>query len=187
MDFALVYELICSHQMFPYEPERLSASPEAAAGPRVPPRHVVKQTLSTPRGTHARTIKASVVVVGDDNHNNDNDGGIVVVEHKSHIPGCAANLMTCIVGSGIVGLPYAMQQTGFVAGVALITLTALLTEKSLRLLVETAKHLHQSTYETAAEVAFGTIGFRFILVNMFGKKKWQRQLLVASNSLFALR
>ena len=49
------------------------------------------------------------------------------------------NLMTCIVGSGIVGLPYAMQQKGFCAGLVLICPTAALTEKSLRLLVETAK------------------------------------------------
>ena len=90
-----------------------------------------------------------------------------VVEHKSGILGCAANMMTCIVGSGIVGLPYAMQQTGFLAGIVLVLLTATMTEKSLRLLVETAKHLHKQTYETAAEVPFGVAGFRFILINMF--------------------
>ena len=89
------------------------------------------------------------------------------MEHKSGVLGCAANMMTCIVGSGIVGLPYAMQQAGFIAGVCLILLTAALTEKSLRLLVETAKHLHKQSYETAAEVAFGIVGFRFILINMF--------------------
>jgi len=33
-----------------------------------------------------------------------------VVEHKSGLFGCAANLMTCIVGSGIVGIPYAVKQ-----------------------------------------------------------------------------
>lgn len=116
---------------------------------------VVEQTFSTPQGRHRK--KRSVEVA---------DEG-VVVEHKSGVLGCAANMMTCIVGSGIVGLPYAMQQTGFVAGICLILLTAALTEKSLRLLVETAKHLHKQSYETAAEVTFGTTGFRFILINMF--------------------
>lgn len=41
------------------------------------------------------------------------------------------------------------------------------SEKSLRLLVSTAKHIHVPTYETTAEAVFGTWGFRFILINMF--------------------
>jgi len=91
----------------------------------------------------------------------------IVVEKKSGILGCCANMTTCIVGSGIVGLPYAMNSTGFVAGIVLILVTAALTEKSLRLIIETAKHVHKQSYETLAEVAFGSIGFRFILINMF--------------------
>uniref|UniRef100_A0A7S3P8R7 Amino acid transporter transmembrane domain-containing protein n=1 Tax=Amphora coffeiformis TaxID=265554 RepID=A0A7S3P8R7_9STRA len=121
--------------------------------PHFAPKKVVKETISTPHGRNKLTRS---VEVADD-----------VIEHKSGVLGCAANMMTCIVGSGIVGLPFAMQQTGFVAGIFLILLTAALTEKSLRLLVETAKHLHKQSYETAAEVTFGTLGFRFILVNMF--------------------
>lgn len=131
--------------------------------PRVPQRRIVEQTFRTPQGKHQGNVKATV----NDDQDDDDDVGELVMEHKSHVMGCAANLMTCIVGSGIVGLPYAVQQTGFGAGIVLITFTAALTEKSLRLLVETAKHLHQQTYETAAEVTFGTAGFRFILINMF--------------------
>lgn len=115
---------------------------------------VVEQSVATPQGRNRRRRNVVAATAG-------------IVEHKSSLLGCAANMMTTIVGSGIVGLPYAMQQTGFVAGIGLILLTAALTEKSLRLLVETAKHLHKQTYETAAEVAFGVAGFRFILINMF--------------------
>jgi amino acid permease len=50
-----------------------------------------------------------------------------VREHKSGVAGCVANLGTCIVGSGIVGLPYAVRRAGFAAGVLLIVLTAALT------------------------------------------------------------
>jgi sodium-coupled neutral amino acid transporter 11 len=88
-------------------------------------------------------------------------------EHKSSILGCSANLINAIVGSGIVGLPYAIQQAGFVAGIFLVILCAILTEKSLRLLVETAKHAHVSSYETVAEAAFGRFGFLFVAINMF--------------------
>ena len=118
--------------------------------PSYPDTVVVEQSIATPRGRHHEKRNVKVATEG-------------VVENKSSLFGCAANMMTCIVGSGIVGLPYAMQQTGFVAGIGLIMLTAALTEKSLRLLVETAKHLHKQSYEATAEVAFGSLGFRFIL------------------------
>lgn len=90
-----------------------------------------------------------------------------VREHKSTLLGCTANLMCNIVGSGIIGIPFALLKAGFGAGIFLILLTALITTKSLRLLVETAKHIHVPTYETAAEAIFGIHGFRFILANMF--------------------
>lgn len=88
------------------------------------------------------------------------------VEHKSTLLGCAANLINAIVGSGIVGIPYAIQQAGFVSGVFLVIACAFLTEKSLRLLIETAKHVHVPSYETVAEAAFGRYGFLFVAANM---------------------
>lgn len=88
-------------------------------------------------------------------------------ENKSTPLGCSANLINAIVGAGIVGLPYAIQQAGFVAGVGLVILCSILTDKSLRLLVETAKHVHVPSYETLAEAAFGRFGFLFVAINMF--------------------
>ena len=88
-------------------------------------------------------------------------------EHKSTVLGCSANLINAIVGSGIVGLPFAVQQAGFVAGIVLVISCAILTEKSLRLLIETAKHVHVPSYETVAEASFGRFGFLFVAINMF--------------------
>jgi hypothetical protein len=133
-------------------PSSMPASP--FFHPSLPDTVVLEQQIASPRGLHRRKRNVRVATEG-------------VLEHKSGIAGCSANMMTCIVGSGIVGLPYAMQQTGFLAGIILVLLTAAMTEKSLRVLVETAKHLHKQSYETAAEVPFGVVGFRFILVNMF--------------------
>lgn len=62
-----------------------------------------------------------------------------VKEHKSSILGCTANLVNAIVGSGIVGIPFAIKEAGFGAGIFLVILCAILTEKSLRLLIATAK------------------------------------------------
>lgn len=90
-----------------------------------------------------------------------------VKENKSSILGATANLINAIVGSGIVGIPFAIQQAGLVTGVILVCLCAVLTDKSLRLLVETAKHADAPSYETTMEAAFGKIGFLFVCINMF--------------------
>mmetsp|Transcript_351 Transcript_351/g.747 ORF Transcript_351/g.747 Transcript_351/m.747 type:complete len:651 (+) Transcript_351:230-2182(+) len=90
-----------------------------------------------------------------------------VQEHKSSILGCTANLVNAIVGSGIVGIPFAVKEAGFGAGIFLIILCAILTAKSLRLLIATAKHVNVPSYETVAEAAFGSIGFNFVAAGMF--------------------
>lgn len=108
------------------------------------------ETTQTPGGTRHRRKKSQAEQ-----------------EHKSTLIGCSANLINAIVGSGIVGLPYAIQQAGFVAGIILVILCAILTEKSLRLLIETAKHVHVPSYETVSEAAFGRVGFLFVAINMF--------------------
>jgi sodium-coupled neutral amino acid transporter 11 len=117
------------------------------------PRYHQTTTTTTPGGTTTTTHKTQT----------DHD----VIEHKSSLAGCVANLMNAIVGSGIVGIPYAIRQAGLLAGILLVVLAAILTEKSLRLLVATAKYTKTSTYETAMESAFGIFGFRFVTANMF--------------------
>lgn len=89
-----------------------------------------------------------------------------VKEHKSTVVGAAANLMNAIVGAGIVSIPYALKESGMVTGILLVALCAFLTWKSLRLLVETAKHTNVPSYETLAEACFGTAGFLFVSINM---------------------
>ncbi|OEU19035.1 Aa_trans-domain-containing protein, partial [Fragilariopsis cylindrus CCMP1102] len=99
------------------------------------------------------------------NANNNNDDEIK--EHKSTIIGCSSNLINAIVGAGIVGIPYAIQESGFIPGLLLILFSGIVTEKSLRLLVETAKHSNVPSYETLMEACYGKYGFLFISINMF--------------------
>jgi len=112
----------------------------------------------TPGGT-TRRKKTPPIAAGATSSDKD--------EHKSTVLGCASNLVNAIVGSGIVGLPYAIQKSGFVPGIVLVLFCALLTERSLRLLIETAKHSNVPSYETVAEAAYGKFGFYFIATNMF--------------------
>lgn len=112
------------------------------------PRKLVQ--VSTPGGT-SRLIKKS---------------SPKAKEHKSTVAGATSNLVNAIIGAGIVGIPFAFKETGLVAGVFLVILCAILTEKSLRLLIETAKHVGVPSYEMLFESAYGSFGFYFISINM---------------------
>mmetsp|Transcript_21496 Transcript_21496/g.45306 ORF Transcript_21496/g.45306 Transcript_21496/m.45306 type:complete len:771 (+) Transcript_21496:182-2494(+) len=118
--------------------------------------------FNTPGGTTRRKKKTAAANGGANDNNSNKDN-----EHKSTVLGCSANLVNAIVGSGIVGLPFAVQEAGFVPGILLVLFAALLTEKSLRLLIETAKHSNVPSYETVAEAAYGKFGFYFVASNMF--------------------
>jgi len=86
--------------------------------------------------------------------------------HRTTISGATANQINAVIGAGIVGIPYAIQQTGLLAGMLLLMTCAAMTEKSLRLLIIAAKHVDVATYERLFESAYGSIGFYFIVTNM---------------------
>ena len=92
---------------------------------------------------------------------------------KSSILGASSNLVNSIVGAGIIGIPYALRMSGLWAGVLLLILVAVLTDKSLRMLIEQASfhpklgHLQIHTFEDLASYPFGQFGSGFVLFNMF--------------------
>ncbi len=92
---------------------------------------------------------------------------------QAGIAGASANLINSIVGAGIIGIPYALRQSGLIAGIFLLILVAYLTDKSLRIIVELAsfhpnlKNRDVRTFEDLAMYPFGMLGSNFILVNMF--------------------
>mmetsp|Transcript_247 Transcript_247/g.391 ORF Transcript_247/g.391 Transcript_247/m.391 type:complete len:680 (+) Transcript_247:108-2147(+) len=87
--------------------------------------------------------------------------------------GASANLINSIVGAGIIGIPYALRQSGLVAGVILLILVSYLTDKSLRTIVglasfhPTLRSRNVRTFEDLASYPFGNLGSSFILLNMF--------------------
>jgi sodium-coupled neutral amino acid transporter 11 len=92
---------------------------------------------------------------------------------KSSILGASSNLVNSIVGAGIIGIPYAIRMTGLISGLLLLILVAVLTDKSLRLLIEQAsfhpklKNRNVHTFEDLASYPFGQFGSGFVLFNMF--------------------
>ncbi|WFD35794.1 hypothetical protein MCUN1_002659 [Malassezia cuniculi] len=68
------------------------------------------------------------------------------------------NMANSILGAGIVGLPYSMRESGFFAGIVLLTGIALLTDWTIRLIVLNAKLSGRSTYIDIMEHCFGVQG-----------------------------
>mmetsp|Transcript_10493 Transcript_10493/g.20951 ORF Transcript_10493/g.20951 Transcript_10493/m.20951 type:complete len:371 (-) Transcript_10493:1503-2615(-) len=77
---------------------------------------------------------------------------------KSSIAGTTGNLLNTIVGSGIVGIPYALSQSGLVAGVFLLVIAGVMTTRSLVMLIESARRVHAESYESLAASAFPSWG-----------------------------
>ena len=98
---------------------------------------------------------------------------ISMPKSKTSIFGTSANLVNSIVGAGIIGIPYAIAKSGFVIGILLLLLVGYMTDKSLRMLVETATFhpklvgLGVLTYEDLMSIPFGRCGTLFVLINMF--------------------
>jgi sodium-coupled neutral amino acid transporter 11 len=121
--------------------------------PRLPRQQQIVHT--TPRGT------TTTSVVHSQKHQLADD------EHKTGVFGTVCNLVVGIIGAGIVGIPYAIKKSGLVAGLIMTILSAVACDKSLRLLIETAKHVDVTSYETLFEAAFGARGFKTMCAIMF--------------------
>ncbi|XP_014285965.1 putative sodium-coupled neutral amino acid transporter 11 [Halyomorpha halys] len=77
------------------------------------------------------------------------------------------NYINSIVGSGVIGIAYALHQAGFVTGLFLLGLVALVTDYSLILMVRSA-HLSESfSYQGLMEAAFGRPGFYLLTFLQF--------------------
>jgi sodium-coupled neutral amino acid transporter 11 len=68
------------------------------------------------------------------------------------------NLSNTIIGAGIIGVPYALELSGVLLGVALLLVVALVTDFSLRLLVSAGRLAGTETYLHLADTTYGLRG-----------------------------
>ena len=61
------------------------------------------------------------------------------------------NLAATICGGGVLSLPYAIGQLGFVAGPLALAAVAVVTDASLQLLITAARRMHGLSYEVRAQ------------------------------------
>lgn len=77
------------------------------------------------------------------------------------------NMANSILGAGIVSLPYAMRESGFVAGLVLLVGIALLTDWTIRLIVLNAKLSGRATYIDIMGHCFGQHGRMAVSIFQF--------------------
>ena len=77
------------------------------------------------------------------------------------------NMANSILGAGIVGLPYSMRESGFVAGLALLVGLSFLTDWTIRLIVLNAKLSGRITYIEIMEHCFGQNGKAAVSIFQF--------------------
>lgn len=77
------------------------------------------------------------------------------------------NYINSILGSGIVGIPYALHKAGFGFGLFLLVSLAMVTDYSLSLLVKSANLAGVNSYQDLVHVAFGRPGFYLLTLLQF--------------------
>lgn len=77
------------------------------------------------------------------------------------------NMANSILGAGIVGLPYSMRESGFVAGLCLLVGLSFLTDWTIRLIVLNAKLSGRITYIEIMEHCFGQNGKAAVSIFQF--------------------
>ncbi|KAK9762839.1 hypothetical protein K7432_011035 [Basidiobolus ranarum] len=93
-------------------------------------------------------------------------------EGSVSVAGVAFNILNTIIGSGILGLPFAVKQAGFVTGLIVLAFVGVLTDFSMRILVKSGRQTGIHHYSMLANSSLGKFGSFalniFILFNGLG-------------------
>eukprot|EP00968_Pinguiococcus_pyrenoidosus_P012426 scaffold1088_cov247-Pinguiococcus_pyrenoidosus.AAC.17 len=74
---------------------------------------------------------------------------------KSSVLGASFNLTNTVVGAGIIGMPWAVEQSGIVGGIFFISLIAWITDLTLRMIIACGDRMKTLDYDATVEAIFG--------------------------------
>ncbi|CAK9807859.1 Putative sodium-coupled neutral amino acid transporter 11 [Anthophora plagiata] len=83
------------------------------------------------------------------------------------LPLASFNFINSIIGSGVIGIPYALHQAGFGLGIALLIIVAGLTDYSLILMVRSGHICGEMSYQGLMRASFGRPGFYILTTLQF--------------------
>lgn len=102
-----------------------------------------------------QTVDTKQLVMSDDEKN------------QTSLPLASFNYINSIIGSGVIGIPYAFQQAGFGLGVILLLGMALITDYSLILMVRSGHLSGSFSYQGLMQAAFGKPGYVLLSILQF--------------------
>ena len=75
------------------------------------------------------------------------------------------NMITTIIGTGILGVPYAIEQCSLYTGCFLLIICVLICNFSSHILIEVAKKIQIYSYENLAQHFYGNIGLSLVILS----------------------
>ena len=96
------------------------------------------------------------------------DGDVGVPTKHSGIPGATMNFVNSIIGAGIIGLPSALNKSGFLFGLVLMLVVAMMIDYGVRHLIQCGIKVRKTSYEETMQYAFGNRGFYAASAAIFG-------------------
>ncbi|XP_029725724.1 putative sodium-coupled neutral amino acid transporter 11 [Aedes albopictus] len=88
-------------------------------------------------------------------------------ETLSSLPQASFNYINSIVGSGVIGIPYALHRAGFGLGLFLLVIVAVITDYSLILMVRCGHLSGRFSYPGVMEAAYGKAGYYLLSLLQF--------------------
>jgi len=98
-------------------------------------------------------------ILADQNEDGTEDNGTT---NRTSLPLASFNFINSIVGSGIIGMAYAMQQAGILVGLILLVVMGIITDYSLILLNKCSQITGANSYQGVMNAAFGSSGYVII-------------------------
>ncbi|MED6267096.1 hypothetical protein CHARACLAT_008637 [Characodon lateralis] len=102
---------------------------------------------------------------------NNEEGTAIIRMHKSESRGsmisASFNFINSIIGSGIIGLPYALNQAGLPLGLLLLILVGFITDYSIVLLIKGGNLSGSNSYQSLLQSTFGFPGFLILSALQF--------------------
>ncbi|XP_070566666.1 putative sodium-coupled neutral amino acid transporter 11 isoform X3 [Ptychodera flava] len=86
---------------------------------------------------------------------------------RSSLPGASLNTVNSIIGSGILGMPYAMNLAGLPLGIILMILVSFVTDYSMVLLIKGGELSGTGNYQDLVRAAFGKPGYVWLSAIQF--------------------
>ncbi|XP_046451044.1 putative sodium-coupled neutral amino acid transporter 11 [Daphnia pulex] len=85
----------------------------------------------------------------------------------SSLPAASFNYVNSIVGSGIIGMAYALNQAGILMGLILILGLGVVTDYSLIILIKASRISGTQSYQGVMNAAFGKVGYTVLSILQF--------------------